>query len=259
MPLPSVAELAVAAALAGVVAAAVVPRPDAVEAVARIDGEPISAERLRPLLGGLVAESGVTAAAGRAILLEALIDEVLLVRHARRLGLGDDDPLIRRRLMQIVLESTSAGIGEPTTAETAAWYAAHATRWTSRGAVRFLADGAPEGGIDRDPDRFRARTRAAPRLHDERAFWPVEQLADLYGPGFAAAVATAPVGAVVGPLTSSLGALVVLVEDRQAPGLRPLDEVAVAVEADWRETRRREAVAALLRRLRAEATIEIAP
>jgi hypothetical protein len=252
------AELAVTAALAAVVTAAVLPRGEEVAAVAWVDGDPILAERLQPLLGGLVAESGVTAAAGRAALLDALIDEELLVRHARRLGVGDDDPLIRRRLMQIVLEATGAGLGEPSATETADWYAAHITRWTSAGAVRFLQTLATDVAAQTDAAAFRMERREPPRLHDDRAWWSVEQLSDLYGPAFAAALIKAPVGELTGPLDSSLGRHVVLVEERRAAGPRTLADVAVAVEADWREARRRQAVAELLGRLRAEASIVLA-
>lgn len=259
IPLPTRGECVTVAVLAVLVALAVRVRAPEVAAVAYIDGVPIAHERLAPLLGGLVAESGVTAATGRAALVEALIDEELLVRRARRIGLGDEDPLIRRRLMQVLLEATTAGLGEPGAAETADWYAAHVTRWSSAGAVRYLQAWSAEGAALPSADAFRAGVREAPRLHDDRAWWSAEQLADLYGPAFAGALMAAPVGEVVGPLTSSLGRHVVLVEDRREAGSRALAEVAVAVESDWREARRRAAVADLLARLRAEAKIVRVP
>lgn len=258
VPLPTRVELVVLAVLAVLVAVAARDRTPALPAVALIDGEPILAERLQPLLVGLTAESGVTATAGRAALVDALIDEELLVRHARRLGLGADDPLIRRRLMHIVLEATTAGLGEPSAAETADWYATHVTRWASSGAVRLRMAAAPDG-VAWPPDAaaLRSARGTAPWMHDDRAWWPTEQLTDLYGPEFSTAVLTAPLGTVIGPLGTSVGPHFVLVEERRDAGPRPLAEVAVAVEADWRETRRRAAVVDLLERLRAESSIVI--
>lgn len=179
-----------------------------------------------------------------------LHDEVLF-REGRALGLDQNDEIVRRRVvqkMQFTLQDLHPP-PEPTEAELAAYYAAHAEHYAAPPKVSFthIYFSSDTGGDDA------ARTRAAavqrglpaglarapergdafPDLYDFSAYEP-EQVYRLFGhTPFAAATLTAPPGQWVGPLRSAYGWHLLRVDSRQAAAHPPLAAVREAVRTDF--------------------------
>jgi hypothetical protein len=87
-------------------------------------------------------------------LVEARVREEILYREALKLGLDEDDTIVRRRLaqkMEFLFEDV-AKLRTPTTDELKAWFAKHAERFAVPGRVTF-------GHVYFSPDRRGARAR----------------------------------------------------------------------------------------------------
>lgn len=187
--------------------------------------------------------------------LEALvqrdIQDEMLFRRGEALKLGQDDEIVRRRIaqkMQFLVQDLSPP-AEPSEAQLAAYYAAHASRYdvparASFSHIFFSAQAGGEAaaqaraaavlrtlpdGLSRAPDRG----DPFPDLYDFSAFGP-QQVARLFGhTPFAAAVFEAPVGRWSGPYRSAYGWHLVHVDARQPPGRQPFAEVREAVRTDY--------------------------
>lgn len=182
---------------------------------------------------------------------------------ARTLGLVGRDAVIRRHLVQVMRLALSAPTpaDRPTDADVDAWLATHPERFATPTTVDlthvYLARGRHDGDA---AERARARLRAgAPVAGD--AFLhgshveavTADGLDRLFGPGFAAAIAGAPVGTWVGPVPSTYGVHLVRVDARRAGG--PSDErrrsptvrrqAALALVAERRAARLDERLAVL--------------
>ncbi len=200
-------------------------------------------------------------------LVDAWIDDEVLYREARALGLDRGDVVIRRRLVQsmgFLLEGESA-LAEPSDDELRAHLAANAERFAVPPRLSFVhvyvpraASGAAEDTArledlrarlvaGADPARLGAPfprgarfVRVAPREIDA-----------VFGPGFAARLATLPAGTWSAAVPSSFGAHLVRVEERLPAALPALVDVRAEVAGSWREERRRDAERAARARLRA--------
>lgn len=194
------------------------------------------------------------------------VDEEILYREARRLGLDREDAIVRRRLAQkltFILEDAS-GAAAPSADEVEAYFVRHAERYrrpprTTFDHVFLSADrrtdpaadatallrriGAP-GGDDwrRLGDPFMLSRTYAGRTNAE--------IAGMFGAGFAEAVSALPTGGWSGPVESTYGMHLVRVHDRTPPRRPSLDELRDRVVADLREERRRERGRAAYRALR---------
>ena len=199
-------------------------------------------------------------------LIEEAVREEILYREGQRLALDRDDPIIRRRLAQkmtFMLEDR-AEVPAAAPGEVEAHYAAHPERYREPRRTTFrhvflsrdrradpkndAAALLPEvraGGDDRwrrlgDP--FMLLREYADRTDDE--------IAELFGGGFAAALRSVAAGAWQGPVESAHGTHLVQVIGRTEPRMPALDEVRDRVAADLLETRRREQNEAALEALR---------
>jgi hypothetical protein len=193
-----------------------------------------------------------------ASLVRAAADDEILYREALALGLDKGDVVVRRRLVQnmtFLLEETNSLV-EPTDDELAAHLAAYPERftvperwWFEHVFVRRDADadsGADGGARARalrerlergdDPERL---GDPYPRSRTHTASSAREVDAEL-GAGFAARLASLPLGAWSGPVESSFGWHLVRVSRREAARLPELAEVRAAVREDWRRVRRDE-------------------
>jgi hypothetical protein len=186
-------------------------------------------------------------------LLDAYVNDEILVREAVALGLDRGDVVVRRRLiqkMQLLLESTETPPA-PTDAELQAYLDAHASRYASPPRVSFThvfvstqraGDRAGgeiealrtqlEGGADPatlgDPF-LRGRDF---RLHAQG------ELASIFGAAFAADVMALPEGVWSAPLRSSFGLHLVRISERRAGTPPELAAVREQVEREWRAERR---------------------
>ena len=202
--------------------------------------------------------------------LEALIDEAVqeevLYREALRLGLDRGDPIVRRRLAQkmtfLLEDRAAARAAAPEDVE--AYFAVHAERYREPGRTTFrhvFLSRDRRADPARDAAGLLPEVRAGRggrwrRLGDpfmllrEYAGRSDQEIAELFGGEFAAALAAVAAGAWQGPFESAHGAHLVEVLDRTEPRLPALDEVRERVAADLLESRRRERNRAALQALR---------
>ena len=204
--------------------------------------------------------------------LEGLIDEAvreeILYREAQRRGLDQGDPIIRRRLAQkmaFLLEDSEEPLATgAAAADIETYYAAHAERYREprRSTFRhvFLSR-EQRANRERDAAALLREVRAAGgdrwrQLGDpfvllrEYAGRTDQEIAELFGGGFAAALPALAAGAWQGPVESAHGVHFVQVIGRIEPRLPALDEVRDRVAEDLLESRRRERNEAALQALR---------
>jgi hypothetical protein len=200
-------------------------------------------------------------------LLATLLEEVLLAREARSLGLDQNDTIVRRRLAQkltFLVEDTSR-IADPSEDELRRFYAAHAERYRTNPLVSFShIFFSPERRPHADAD---ARTALAlistaggqveklpdgDRILLENSFENIDvhEVSSLFGPDFAHTVFALPPGSWSGPIRSAFGLHLVQVTELRRANLRPFDDVRDTVTADWRRQRNSETKQAYLARLR---------
>ena len=205
-------------------------------------------------------------------MIDAYVDDEILVREAQSLGLDRGDQIVRRRLvqkMEVLLENTEP-VPAPTDAELEAYLAAHMDRYASAARVSlthvFVA--AQRAGRGADAEAVALRTQlengADPaslgdpfvrgrelRLHTQG------ELAAIFGGEFAAAVMQLPEGTWSPPIRSSFGVHLVRVTEKRSGDAPTLATVRQRVEREWRDERRltldREARA----RLRAHYTVRV--
>jgi hypothetical protein len=207
-----------------------------------------------------------------AALIRTYVDQEVLYREARRLGLDEADVIVRRRLvqkMEFLLEADEA-IREPTDAE----LRAHLERYPQRfgGAERFsfshvFADRTRRGAsAEATAQAWLGALRAgadAASLGDAfvhgRAFrhQSSARLATAFGPGFPAQLAQAPPNTWWGPVLSSYGAHLVRVSAHVPASVPTLASVRTRVRADRLQELRAHARDAALARLRARYAVRI--
>ena len=197
------------------------------------------------------------AAVGRLARLGAFVgedrgDEAALAAEARRLGLARSDVVVRRHLAHMML--LAAGRLERDEVPTDDELAARTAELTIPARVRFtqvyVSRARHGAGTDADaaalldalraedvgPDAATARGDAFVTGPD---VGPIDDM-DLdrrFGPGFAAALAAAPVGGWVGPLRSTYGLHLVWVRERLAPETPSLDAVRGQLTHRWIQER----------------------
>lgn len=244
----------------------------------------IDASRIAEAERGIVATTGrAPDAAERAALLLAELDDEILYREARRLGLDDGDTVVqhriagnlafvedgpppgsdgttttlagdmlqhdvvvRRRLierMRAQLEREALA-DEPGDAELATALASNAARFSLPARVRLALLSVPTDGTgDHAADATRAPEVDRAAVQELPA-QSERDLARLYGAAFARAAFEAPPGGWTDPVAAIGGRYRILVREREPARLPPLDEVRNQV----RELVRRERAAAAVRR-----------
>jgi hypothetical protein len=200
-------------------------------------------------------------------LVEDAVKEAILYREALRLGLDRDDTIVRRRLAQkmtFMLED-GAAVALPTDRELEAYHAARRERYreTRRttfvhvflsddrradpaGDARALVDELTSGGGDdwrQLGDPFMLLREYADRTDQE--------IVELFGGRFAAALRDLTSGAWHGPIRSAYGTHLVRVVARTEPRTPSFTEVRDRVAEDLITERRREQNEAALDALRA--------
>ena len=189
-------------------------------------------------------------------LIDEAVDEEVLYREAQRLGLDRDDAIVRRRLAQkltFILEEAGA-TGAPSEAEVEEYYARHAERYRRAGRTTFdhvFLSGDSRTDPAGDATALLAEVRAGGGSGWQRMGDPFmlarayadrsdQEIAGLFGRGFAEAVAGLAVGGWNGPVDSTYGVHLVRVNGRTPSSAPTLAEVRDRVTADLREDRRRD-------------------
>ena len=199
-------------------------------------------------------------------LLAGFLEEDLLAREARALGLDQGDTIIRRRLAQKLtfLVNDTLRVADPSEGELRQFYAANVGRFQTGPRVSFSQIFFnPEHRRNAESDAEAALisvsasgSRASQPLGDplllEDNFVDVDEqsLSNMFGADFAQAVLALMPGAWSQPIKSGFGVhLVHLISLRPAESPR-FEEVRNKVLAEWRHQRETEMKAAYLEKLR---------
>jgi hypothetical protein len=201
-------------------------------------------------------------------LIQDRIDEEVMAREARALGLDQDDTVIRRRLRQ-KMEFVAQDLARPEPpdgADLQAYLEAHPERFTRPGRLTYtqvFLDRSRRGErLDEDAGRLLARLNAGGPDVDARALGDPSLLeaayadistgdvARMFGADFAERLGTLPLGRWSGPVPSPYGTHLVRIEERTAPSLPPLDEVRDQVAREVEAERAADARDALIAGLR---------
>jgi peptidyl-prolyl cis-trans isomerase C len=189
------------------------------------------------------------------------IEDAVLLREARRLGLDQDDAIVRGRLIQKMLfiaedlGGASRPLGEQ---DLRAFHAAHRDRYRRPPRLRFVHVYA------RAPERLEADRAAVLRFDAEhpdaippfgegfptarRVDASAAELERRWGAGFVAAAQALPLATWSGPIASSYGHHLVKVLARDPGRLASFDEVRDQLRLDVLVARRAEAVARFVSR-----------
>jgi len=203
--------------------------------------------------------------------LQGLVDDYIrdevFYREGRTAGLDRDDVIIRRRVrqkMEFLAEDISAG--EPSEDQLAGYLKSNAERFRAEDHLTFrqvfLSATRRASTIDSDGKQLAsvlARADAAvettalgdPFLPGEE-FQAVSQndVASIFGDGFAKRIFVMRQGSWQGPISSSFGQHFVFISERIPGSLPPLDAVRQAVRREWSNARRLEAEQKLYNSLR---------
>ncbi|MBY5834337.1 peptidyl-prolyl cis-trans isomerase [Rhizobium ruizarguesonis] len=202
-------------------------------------------------------------------LIDDLVNERLLAREAKEMGLDQDDTIIRRRLAQklkFIVEDT-AQLAEPAEAELQKFYAANPSRFETPGRLSFKqVYFSPERRADAAADARAALPSlnagdAGPdgdRLIVGDVFDDTEAaISGMFGPDFAHDVVALQPGAWSRPVKSGYGFHLVFVTKRTPAAPKPFDTVRDAVLAEWRNARQAEVSRNYLVELRKKYGLEL--
>ncbi len=191
-------------------------------------------------------------------LIDQYVREEVFAREAMKLGLAQNDVIIRRRLqqkMEFIADDFAAGV-EPAEAELAAYLEKHPDAFRrdqrltfrqvylnadKRGdkltadAAQMLAD-LKAKGARADASELGDPSLLPPSLADE----PQRGIESSFGSEFAAQLTKLPVGEWSGPIKSGLGTHLVFIEQRTEGRMPALDEVRAQVQREWASERRTE-------------------
>ncbi|HET9685637.1 MAG TPA: peptidylprolyl isomerase [Pseudolabrys sp.] len=196
------------------------------------------------------------------------LNEQLLAREARALGLEDNDVIIRRRLAQkltFIIDDTTRR-AEPTEQELQQYYEANAPRFRSGARISFAhiyfspqrrADARSDAadalklllaeGATTSTSNLGDRLLIGSELRDETE----QSISNTFGPDFARAVFVLGTDRWSGPVQSGYGVHLVRVSTMKEARVPPISEIRERVAAEWRreqETRAKDRYLAELRK-----------
>jgi hypothetical protein len=207
-------------------------------------------------------------------LVEQEIDEEILYREAVALGLDRDDLVIRRRLavkMEFLTDDVAA-VATPTDEQLQTLLSQHPDKFNVEPLTTFAqvyVNRSQRGtGASAEAERLLAllndkagsdwQTLGDPLpLPSEYEAAAEADVARLFGREFPKKLSELPVGRWSGPVESGYGLHLVLVRQRTAGRLPPLQEVRDAVVSEWRAAQRQELNANLRRQRRAKYAVTV--
>lgn len=193
-------------------------------------------------------------------LIRDFIREEIYYREARRLGLDQDDAVIRRRLRTKMeyLADAQVESARPDERTLQAWLDRHPARFAPDATISFDQIYLGQVGSDTAAKVLSTLLAGADWQRQGRAISLAKSFENVasgdierqFGAGFAKQVAAVSLGGWRGPLESGFGLHLVRVRQRQTPSKAKLADVRQAVENDWRaatfKQRRAKAYQALL-------------
>lgn len=226
-----------------------------------------------PLVEKLVAQwEGQTKRRPNARELDALIEgyirEEILVREAKRLGMDDDDVIIRRRLAQKVEFMMADDVVDalPDKAALQAFFNDNRAAYDAPESLSWrhvFTDSEAEAislmdKLNRNDENWRQEGRPF-MLNRDYAQQTEIELSRLMGTEFAAALFDLPLGRWAGPVASAYGWHVVKLDARQEVKAADFDRMVDRVARDWQQAQRQDAMAAAWQDLRRQYEIELLP
>lgn len=211
--------------------------------------------------------------------LKGLIDdwvrEEIANREALAMGLGENDPIIRRRLRmkyESFMDQIAASV-EPTAQDLQDWYQSHIDEY--REDARYSLSQRFFSSDRRDDARADARKTLAtladagedidPGIGDALAMPQTfrddreSELRNRFGEEFAKTLASQPTRRWVGPIPSAYGYHLLYISDHTPARTPALAEVEATVIRDWRDTQLREARDAVYAQLLDRYRVEFEP
>jgi len=204
-------------------------------------------------------------------LISAYVEEEALSREAEKLGLGEDDTIIRRRLAQKMRFMTE-NIGKPTAPEDVvleAWYDENIERFKQPARISFQHIYlSPENNVDIEGRAKSLQQQAVggtnwTSLGDpfimSRSLTRVTEkdIERAYGGTFAKGVIDVPEGKWSAPIESAFGLHVVRVTEHEDGRQPTFDEARADVEKDWLEEKQRVENTNKINRIIAKYNVEI--
>jgi hypothetical protein len=234
--------------------AAAVLRPDD-------DRIEVSRDELEYRILQVEAREGAALTEGERLLVEeAYIDERVLIREARAMGL-DADERIDDILIQKMLHILSGDVIQPTDAELAAYYERNQGRYAADASVTVdevvVAEGAalPRALLEgTPPERLPAGALISHRVMERLT---PDDLAQIFGDAGAATIAVAEAGDWWEVQTSPRGVHWIRIRERFGTVVPPLEVVRDAVRLDWIAEREQERLLDRVAELRANYTVVV--
>ncbi len=199
------------------------------------------------------------------------LDDELLYTEALRLGLDENDHIVRQRLIQKLLFLGEVMAGANPSADDSSlrdYFRRTALRWQHP--VRVVLEHVYVRGEDREPLARALADLAGSDAHSglwlelgdsfagsRRVVASNEELAREFGDDFARQVASAPIGRWVGPVSSRYGLHLVRVRERREARPMTLEEDGPWIAASLRRERRQQARERLLRALYEKYEVEV--
>ena len=211
-----------------------------------VNGVPISQDAFERAVEAVQndAKPGSISAADKAKLLDRLIDEELLLQHARTLGLERNDPTIRGHLVRRVIDTVVTRDAQPP---------------TDRQLARFYEERKAEF---KRPVRVRVehtfRSKSGDTKHPlglPSTPVPMSMVVQRLGPTVGKAVSALEVGARSKPIKGADGVHIVKLLERTGGDVPPLNEVREVVLKAYEYEQQDEALRDIVAKLRAQAQI----
>ena len=249
------------------------------DAIAIVNGQPLSRESFARFSAAIAAERRSTTldAAERRRLLERMVDEELLLQRGISLGLDRYEPTARNSIVSALIASVTADaeVGEPDEAALRAFHAENRGRFG--GGPRLVVEVAFVAAAERPEALARDRAEAiAKRLRAGEDFAAVrgelgddpvaalpegaldlDTLRDYLGPTAARAASELVVGGIAGPVRGSAGYFVLVLRERLAEQPAPFEALREQVRAEFLRSRGEAALRDYLADLHEAAEIRI--
>lgn len=181
-------------------------------------------------------------------LVATLVEEELLAREGRALGLDQNDTIVRRRLAQKVgfMVADTTRIADPGEDELRSFYATHAERYRTAAKISFShiyfsRERRPDAEADATEALRLAAGDGAARpaegdrllLDDSYTDLDLQAVESLFGPDFARAIFAQSPESWRGPVKSAFGVHLVNVRAVRPSDPKPFEEVRKTVVAEW--------------------------
>ena len=198
-------------------------------------------------------------------LINNTIEEEILYREALKLGLDQDDIIIKRRLVQKIMLLKKNSLPEPNESELVNFYQDNLDNYTSSDAYSF-----EHLFFKKGPDAFNQANKAALEGHKSSAgdpFYAGDQFSnqtfiqvnDIFGNEFATALSSQKEGLWSDPITSAFGIHLVYISSTNPSRLKTFKEVKDLVMQDFIAYRSDQLLQQFMDELRNEYTVAISP